>query len=360
MEVKEFEEALDEIESKLDRVRALYENWYRGYEKLEPKIPRKEVERKVYALRKEVPRNTSLRFRYNMLFQRYTTLSNYWLRTSKQIEEGTHRLQLQRLRRKHKAGELPDTSPRARRSRESEVPAPQSYELNLDEKLDVRDLLDESELDEVARAVDRPGRYSEPPPKAAEPARSRATFARPQGLSEARVNRAIPETGRYSEPPPSQRPVPAPPKAPPPPTTPQRTAAGLAGLPAPPGGPKPGGAALKPPPPPLPGKPGSPFTPSGVRPSQAEPAPKPAGAAPRPAASPTSSGAGLDDQRLRKLYDEYSSARRKNNEGDVRYDTLVNSIQRMLPELQKRHAGKKIDFEIVMKDGRVGLKPKPT
>jgi hypothetical protein len=63
---------------------------------------------------------------------------------------------------------------------------------------------------------------------------------------------------------------------------------------------------------------------------------------------------------LRKLYDEYSSARRKNNEGDVRYDTLVNSIQRMLPELQKRHAGKKIDFEIVMKDGRVGLKPKPT
>jgi hypothetical protein len=30
----------------------------------------------------------------------------------------------------------------------------------------------------------------------------------------------------------------------------------------------------------------------------------------------------------------------------------------MLPELQKKHHGKQIDFEVVVKDGRVGLKPK--
>lgn len=61
---------------------------------------------------------------------------------------------------------------------------------------------------------------------------------------------------------------------------------------------------------------------------------------------------------MKSLYDEYTSARRKNNEGEVRYDALVSSIQKMLPELQKKHAGKQIDFEIVLKDGRVGLRPK--
>jgi hypothetical protein len=32
----------------------------------------------------------------------------------------------------------------------------------------------------------------------------------------------------------------------------------------------------------------------------------------------------------------------------------------MLPELAKKHQGKRIDFDVVVKDGRVGLKPKAT
>jgi hypothetical protein len=66
------------------------------------------------------------------------------------------------------------------------------------------------------------------------------------------------------------------------------------------------------------------------------------------------------DQRMRRIYNEYVEARRKNNEGDVKYEALVNSIERMMPDLQKKHAGKQIDFEVVVKDGRVGLKPKAT
>lgn len=71
-------------------------------------------------------------------------------------------------------------------------------------------------------------------------------------------------------------------------------------------------------------------------------------------------GNGLTEQRLRGLYDEYSAARRKNNEGDVRYETLASTIQKMLPDLSKKHQGKQIDFEVVLKDGRVGLKPRAT
>jgi hypothetical protein len=61
---------------------------------------------------------------------------------------------------------------------------------------------------------------------------------------------------------------------------------------------------------------------------------------------------------MRRLYDEYTNARRTNNEGEVRYEALVRSIEKMLPELTKKHAGKQIDFDVVVKDGRVGLKPR--
>ena len=117
-----------------------------------------------------------------------------------------------------------------------------------------------------------------------------------------------------------------------------------------------------PPPPPKPGAPGPGATPArtpGAITSGStivgHPAPKSPLAAPRPEAN-----AGIADQRMRRIYHEYVEARRKNNEGEVRYESLVNSIERMMPDLQKKHAGKQIDFDVVMKDGRVGLKPKAT
>ena len=63
---------------------------------------------------------------------------------------------------------------------------------------------------------------------------------------------------------------------------------------------------------------------------------------------------------MKRIYDEYAAARKRNNEGEVRYEALVGSIQKMLPELSKKHQGKRIDYEVVVKDGRVGLKPKAT
>jgi hypothetical protein len=86
------------------------------------------------------------------------------------------------------------------------------------------------------------------------------------------------------------------------------------------------------------------------------PAPK----SPLAGARPEGQGGSIADQRMRRIYNEYVEARRRNNEGEVRYESLVNSIERMMPDLQKKHAGKQIDFEVVLKDGRVGLKPKAT
>jgi hypothetical protein len=485
MTVDEFDTALTDLETRIDRLRALYENWFRGYEKSEPHVPRKDAERRVYALRKELPRNTALRFRYHQMYLKYTTLATYWQRTARQIEEGTYKPQLQRLKRKlDREQELEQRKERRKLERggEEKQEGPPGYELDLDESLDVDDLLDELEMEEVAKAIDRPGPHSEPPPTTVRqglpPANgpATATFARRKdeaGKAQAPAASAepsqgqnaprgapfpnapfpnapfpnaahvpfpnapfpnAPRTGPMAAPgaassttlgrpapiatPPGQT-SPQPARVPPPvvppaavrpgapaapaqgPARPAPTGPGLsasAQRPFPNTGGAPGAAgssaAATPPVAPRPAAgaalPGAPVRPAATtigRPAAQAPAgtspPRPAPTAAAgtgaqrlapgangqggtfvgrpPVASPLAGpGSAPTEQRLRHIYDEYAAARRRNNEGEVRYEALVSSIQKMLPELNKKHQGKRIDFDVVVKDGRVGLKPKAT
>ncbi|RLB55111.1 MAG: hypothetical protein DRJ42_07080, partial [Deltaproteobacteria bacterium] len=61
MDAQEFEIALKECETRLDRLRALFEQYFQGMERREPSVPKKELFRRVQALRRNVPRNTALR-----------------------------------------------------------------------------------------------------------------------------------------------------------------------------------------------------------------------------------------------------------------------------------------------------------
>jgi len=98
MTPEEIEEAIGEVETRLDRLRALYEMYFTGIERLEPAIQKKDVERRLYQLRKEQIRNTGLRFRFNMLVQRFNTMQTYWMRVSRAIEEGRHRRDVMKRR----------------------------------------------------------------------------------------------------------------------------------------------------------------------------------------------------------------------------------------------------------------------
>jgi hypothetical protein len=462
MEVQEFDNALTELETRVDRLRALYENWFRGYEKTEPSVARKDVERRVYGLRKELPRNTALRFRYHQLYQRFCTFTNYWQRTGRQVEEGTYRMQVQRMRRRKDEQLARSMVPRAGEGAEDEGPQHKSYELNLDETLDVGSLLDDFELDQVANAIDAPGPYAEPqttrpvarfrlpgaapskgpperpsltlealqsfggipaimaPPAANDsqstkpplrgslpmatlpaprrPSAEEQVTGRPPPSITARANEAATLEERLSAASQAQRhsaagagepavqpkgelhgrvpqpanaaparpaagqgvmpvrpamPAPLPPGRPSMANSPAAAATGARpAVPAPPAA----TAAARPPVPPPP-----PRVPAPPVPSQASAPRAPAPAAPPVAQRPPAASAGaISDQQIRRIYDDYVAARRKNNEGDVRYETLASSINKMLPDLQKRHQGKRIDFEVVLKDGRVGLKPKAT
>jgi len=88
---KEQEIAIGELEERVDRLRNIYEQYFLGFEKLEPTVPRKDVDRRFAILRKEQIRNTALRFRFQVVTQKFNTYAMHWVRICRQIEDGTYK-----------------------------------------------------------------------------------------------------------------------------------------------------------------------------------------------------------------------------------------------------------------------------
>lgn len=285
MTPKEFEILLSDAEVQLSRIKHLYEQWFQGVERLEPQIPRKQFDRMLHELRKVKPRNTALRFRYNTLIQRYTTLQTYWRRVARQIEEGTYRRDLLRARRRREAARTEREEARRRRSSSP-------VELDPDEDVNVDALIDEASermnalrapaLGADSRGLDLDDIHGSPDGPSSEPAtsapRQPAFFRKPQS-SPPRLNR----------------------------------------------------------------EPASRVAPSGRK-------------EPPPVAS-RSKGPG--DARMRQIYESYVEAKRSNNErtDKIDYETVAKSLKKMVPKLDRKHKGKRIDFQVVVKDGKVGIKP---
>lgn len=256
MEQREYESLLNDVESRLERLRALYEQWFQGFERLEPTVLRKEVDRRMYRLRRAQPHNTALRFRFNTLYQRYSTFQAYWSRVSRQIEEGTYRRDVMRARKRREDARHARHEQRRQRDR-----AP---ELDIDVDLDELDV--DAEVESALAAADNGS-------AASDPGRS----------SNATADRAAKATF---------------------------------------------------------GKPRDPF-------------------AERPRGASEAKGSDDDDARLRRLYQQYIEARRRNNErtDNVKYEKLARSVRDMEAKQKQKHKGKKIDFQVVVRNGRVGLKP---
>ena len=91
MENAELDVALEELENRLERLRALYEQYFMGIERIEPAIPRKDIDRRIYVLRREKIRNTAKRFKLQTIISRYNTFQQYWQRICREIEQGTYK-----------------------------------------------------------------------------------------------------------------------------------------------------------------------------------------------------------------------------------------------------------------------------
>jgi hypothetical protein len=99
----EQEKMIVEIERDLERLHALYNQYFMGIEKTEPAIPRKNLDRKIYVMRREQILNTALRFRLQMQIQKYNTQSTYWNRVCRQIENGTYQRHVMLAKRRVEA-----------------------------------------------------------------------------------------------------------------------------------------------------------------------------------------------------------------------------------------------------------------
>lgn len=114
METEAIDDAIDELEVRLERLRSLYEQYFLGIEKIEPSVARKDVDRRIWLLRREKIRNTARRFKLQTIIQRYNTFQQYWQRICREIENGTYRRHLIRAERNFGPSELLTVTARRR------------------------------------------------------------------------------------------------------------------------------------------------------------------------------------------------------------------------------------------------------
>ena len=120
-----------DLEPQLERLKALYEQYFQGLERRPPVRLRERLDRQVRRLRRDQPNNTAMRFKYQTIFQRWITFTQYWDRISRRIEEGTYARDIRRARQRRARAE------RAERA-EPVAEGPKSVEVELD--LDTEDL----------------------------------------------------------------------------------------------------------------------------------------------------------------------------------------------------------------------------
>lgn len=95
---EDIEDLLDTLDTSLDRVKVLYEQYFLGIQKQPPTFLHTDIERKIRELSQLQIRNTALRYRFATLQQKYGSYNSYWRRTLRQIENGTY------IRNLHKIG----------------------------------------------------------------------------------------------------------------------------------------------------------------------------------------------------------------------------------------------------------------
>ena len=104
----EVEEMIGLIETDIDKLRALYEMYFMGIERTEPKVQRDQARAKLRKYRDIRTKNTGLKFKIQTMQARFISLENYWGRIIRQREAGTYkrdRVHVQRRMAKHAADE---------------------------------------------------------------------------------------------------------------------------------------------------------------------------------------------------------------------------------------------------------------
>jgi hypothetical protein len=302
VEIAELDQALEDLEQRLERLRSLYEQYFLGLEKIEPAIARKDVDRRFYILRRVKLRNTARRFRLQLLVQRYNTFQQYWLRICRQIENGTYTRHL--IKAEAQFGKEALTFQSKRRSAA------------------------------IAKAREAAGIPSARRGSGEQPASDedfdRPTHPIPARVNPARVNPALAAAPERTDD------QPAPSSLHTHPTTrlpviPPKTAQAVSSS----------GAISST---------RLPAEASGPKPPPREPAPSGTGA--------TSGGTDLSDRRIRELHAQLTAEKQRlADTAPVSLDSLSKSLHEAAAKLKSVHGERSVDFRVVVKGGKAMVKP---
>jgi hypothetical protein len=293
VETEEVETQIEELENRLERLRSLYEQYFLGIEKIEPAVARKDVDRRIWLLRREQIRNTARRFRLQVVIQRYNTFQQYWQRICREIENGTYKRHVLRAER---SGELLTIQARRRaghfaRNAREEEPASEAATSTPAAPASGPSL------------ASPPSVRASPGSEAAGPARS--DLPRPERREDfERLELELDFPGGAGDP--------------------RRS---------PPAGSKPAAAAAAP---------------------RAAKPPLPA----RPAPKPPPAAAGLSEERVRELHARLIDAKRQVNDSrSISVDGLKQRLAAAESKLRQQHGDRRIDFDVVIRDGKAVVKP---
>jgi hypothetical protein len=318
VKVDELDSQLEELEVRLERLRALYEQYFLGFEKIMPAVARKDVDRRIWTLRHEHIRNTARRFKLQTLVQRYNTYQQYWQRICREIEQGTYKRHLVRAERITKSSDLLTIAARRRAGAFRKAVGDEAMSDSVPPESQAPPA---SELPEAAASS-----VPAPPTTAERPKRPLFDELELDGF----LGHALAQPDQ--------------PKAP--------AASG-------------NGTRARPPPPPRPLRPRAEVSPAPLEDSPKRDNPV-SGVAARPAlerkaAKPAKSPAGapLSDERLRELHAQLIDRKVQNNErGNVSLDKLAKSLRDAESQLREKHGSRRrIDFDVIVKNGKVVLKP---
>jgi hypothetical protein len=328
------EEALDELDQSLDRLKVLYEQYFLGIQKQPPQFVHTEVERKLRELAQLQIRNTALRYRFVTLQQKFGSYNTYWRRTLREIEAGRYHRSLSKITRQAAVtgAEIPHeilaAMPRrmreqVRRDREAAL-AIQRRRAGVREDAEPSLQTIEDEVDPIfARGpAGRVHVLDEADPELDLEAFLRAVEADVDGAAGA---------------------PPAKPAKPPP-------------IPA--------AARLTPPmgtsiPPPIPAAARqTPSTGTPILPSSRQPPPPPAGP---PTGSPRRPPPGMTEADVNALYASYVKAKERIGQapGPGAFGKLMQTIHAQAPKIMERYRAKGVDFSVVVQDDQVIIRAKP-
>ena len=292
------------VEADLMELAAAYEQYFMGMERRPPTIKHNDLKRRVNALRNTFVNSTPVKFRIQNLQQRVTTFERLWERTLMEIENGTYKRDLFKARRHNE---------QKKRAGNGAKKSDGLDDLHIDEDLDLSDLdSDDGDLDGAMAAASAAVEKPRPAPSITPLVPTVAPM----------VPTASPAMGG-------------------------RTTGSLPAITAPLGsGSKPAVTGANPA-----------FKPAVTG---SNPALKPAGPPSRPP-TPVGSEGGLNEQKIKAIYDAYVMAKKRCGEdtSKLSLSSVASTLRSQVPTLMKQHNAKSVEFKVVIKDGKAVLRALP-